>query len=132
MLKKIQDEVININPIPLEVILAFESVILGLWLLLPVETFPTSVTFSTLADWPGEIATGLILLCVGLIRAYALYGHRLRLRRDIAIVGMIMWSYIDLSFWLSNPISTAPITYLVFVILSAWVLSSLTWKITRG
>lgn len=132
MLKKLRTIITNTNPAPLETILSFESVLLGMWLLLPMNTFSTANTFKMLAVWPGELAVGSILVCLGLARAYALVLKKTRLRWNIAVVGMVVWSYIDLSFFISNPASTAVVTYFVFVILSAWILSALTWKIING
>jgi len=116
----------------IEVVLALESILLGVWLLLPFDTFGSSATFNSLRMWPGEVATGLFVLATGLARTFGLATRSIRTRQIAAIYGLFVWSYIDYSFAESNIVATGVVTYFLFVVLSIWILSSLSWKIYSG
>ena len=133
MTNKIVKFVLSVDTSPLEIILALESSAWGLWLILPIDTFGTNPAFAVLKIFPGEAWTGAIVLSIGLLTAISLITRNITFRRNVSILSMLIWSYIDYSFWAAATASTAPITYFVFVVLVAWIMAALTWKLyTRG
>ena len=87
---------------PVELIGGATKVVMGLWLLLPWDTFGASPTFSVLAVLKEQL-WGAVLLAIGLAHLAALYhGHR-AWRGWSATIGWLIWFAFAVVFVFTNP-----------------------------
>ena len=99
----------------------------GTWLFLPWETYSTSSTFKYLSVWGAEWVFGLIVLLIGVIQYGGVILSLLPHNRHwiLRIIGselsMVIWCTLAISFWLSNPLSTAPVIYTVVTLVSTGI-----------
>jgi hypothetical protein len=108
---------------PVELIGGGTKVLMGLWLLLPWQTFAMSDSYDSIRIIP-EWIWGTFLLTVGLLHIAALHsGHR-TWRKWAALVGFLIWSCFGLVLGWANP---AAIGWMLFLSVGA----SLMWASIR-
>jgi len=113
--------ILHTSSFPLEVFTAVPAILWGFWLLLPLDTFSASLTYTVMASVASELAWGLYFLLVGVLQILAIHGIILRWRRAMAVVSLFSWTFMDLGFWLSGSASAAAVVYLSFVLAAIWL-----------
>jgi uncharacterized membrane protein HdeD (DUF308 family) len=104
---------------PVELIGGGTKVAMGVWLLLPLQSFSSSPTFAALAILP-EWVWGLFLLCVGIFHLAALHnGHR-GWRKWAAVVGFLVWFSFGTVFVWTNPPAIGWIMFLAIAAAQMW------------
>ncbi len=104
---------------PVELMGGATKVIMGIWLLLPLESFGSSPSFSTLAVFP-EWAWGAFLLVVGLLHLSALHDGRRPWRSWASGVGFVVWFSFAVVFLTSNPPAIGWIMFLSVAFAQCW------------
>ena len=103
------------------------AITFGGWLLAPWQTYSAAPTFQYLSVWGPEWAFGLIMLLIGVTQyggiLFSLMPNKCHwiLRIIGNNVGVVGWSILAISFWLSNPTSTAAIVYTVVVLICIYI-----------
>lgn len=111
---------------PLEIVVSVQSILWGIWMMLPISTFDSSKVFDVMRFWASENVWGAVICILGLVMLYTTHtGNRIR-RKRIAVLSFFMWLMIDTAIWLSASYSTAAITNLIFVVSAGWSVISLT------
>lgn len=103
----------------LELALACFAIAWGGWVLLPFDAFASSATFALMAKLAPEWAWGITLLALGAAHFAIVLVGAIKARRAAVFVGAFAWTVIALIFILSNPLSTATVTYSLLAILNA-------------
>lgn len=109
----------GLNTLSAELFLSALALSWGMWLLLPFESYTTTPTYRYLSAWGPEWIFGMLTMLVGIIQYVGVllgvtnYFQQWRFRIGGGILGVAIWGSIALSFWLSNPFSTAPIIYTI-------------------
>jgi hypothetical protein len=104
---------------PVELIGGATKVAMGLWLLLPFDTFGSSRTFSALAVFP-ESAWGAFFLVVGLAHLAALYDGRRTWRAWASGIGFVIWFAFALVFVTTNPPAFGWIMFMSVALAQMW------------
>src|SRR5690348_12556002 len=79
---------------PLEVVLSALVLVLGVWLILPFDTFGTMTTYRPLrAAGVPEWAVGWVMTALGSARLYLIATNRYRPRQLLAIAIAGLWGY---------------------------------------
>lgn len=88
------------------------SIAWGLWLLMPMDSFHSSIPgLALMGVFAPEPAWGVIILVIGLWQIAAVYvGNRTR-RRIGMIISAAMWTFIATFVTLANPHSTGTVVY---------------------
>jgi hypothetical protein len=115
-------KIVDVDIMPVEIVLMYVSVAFGLKLLSPETTFDSSNAFIVMSKIAPEWAWGGAMLLTGLTRLIGIYRHSLVIRRAVSFVSLLLWTSISISFFLSNPSGTGPITFSTFAFASAWCL----------
>ena len=98
------------------------AITFGGWLLAPWGTYGTSSTFKYLSVWGPEWMFGLTMLLTGAIQYSGIIFSLIPDKRHWIFrivgseLGVMVWCVLAISFWLSNPFSTAPIIYTIVVL----------------
>jgi hypothetical protein len=93
---------------------------IGIWLLLPLDTFDSSPTFAALAIMP-EWLWGVALVTLGSAHLAALHtGHQDR-RRNAATVGYLVWFSFAVVFVTTNPPAIGWIAFMMAGLAQLWV-----------
>lgn len=71
---------------------AFWALVLGAWLLLPLQTFANVRAFAVLHAISVEWLWGVALVVFGLVRLDALLMNRARQRHGLSLLGVTLWS----------------------------------------
>lgn len=107
---------------PSGVFVAFYSVVLGIWLLLPMQTFQVSSVYGAFKQMGiAEPFLGAALLVVGLVEWWALAIEQVEVRRIVALVLTVAWSFIAGSTWWAEPASLIPWMTTGLAIVSLWM-----------
>lgn len=120
MLKRMFLKIVCAQSDPLEVVTAIQSILWGIWLLLPYDTFGSSRVYSVMATVAPEIWWGTFFLFIGMFQLILVHLRKRNSRRLLALAMLFSWTFADIGFWLSGSSSAAAITYLTFVIAAAW------------
>ena len=93
-----------------EYVLAFMVAFWGLWLLLPFDTYSSSLVFSLMASLVSENLAGILMAIFGGIwLSLALTGNQFRLRRYIVLIVIFLWSTITVVYIMGSYNSTATV-----------------------
>ena len=103
-----------------ETILASSALSWGIWLLLPFNTYGSSVTFSVLADIAPEWVVGSAMFLAGLLLFVGGVRQSYCLRRWSLVAIALMWAILWMAFLLGNWRSTATVTYIWWFVLSVY------------
>src|SRR5688572_6041806 len=87
---------------PVELMGGGAKIVMGVWLLLPFQSFTSSPTFAALSVLP-EWLWGTFLLCVGLFHLAALRDGYRGWRKWAALVGFLIWVSFGTVFVWTNP-----------------------------
>lgn len=109
MLKRHLRELVCANSRPLEFILAIQAILYGGWLLLPIDTFNVSPTFSIMKGIAPEYVWGVVIFGVGVIQFFGLFTENILARRVLGFMDLFLWLMVDLALWLASTSSLAPI-----------------------
>lgn len=128
MLKRMLYKISCVDPKPLETITAVQSISWGMWLLLPMNTFSASGTYSVMGLLASEEFWGILFVVLGVSQIVSMRVFSVRLRGMIATAMMFSWIFVDLGFWLSGSTSAAAITYSTFALASIWSVVALSGR----
>ena len=101
----------------IEIILAFHSTTLGLYLLLPFDTFGSSPSFAIMAAIAPEWAWGSVILACGLGLLAAMWIGSVHWRLRILILLAHLWLIIAVAVAVANYRSSGVISYVFFCII---------------
>lgn len=87
---------------PVELMGGGTKVMMGVWLLLPFQSFTSSPTFAALAVLP-EWVWGTFLLCVGVFHLAVLRNGDRDWRKWAALIGFLIWVSFGTVFVWTNP-----------------------------
>jgi len=132
MLKRMMWKIALTDTIPVESITAVQSMLFGLWLILPFDTFSSGSVFDIMNQIAPESIWGVLMMVLGITQLYTVHTKRVFYRIWATRIMLPVWVIIDLSFLLSRTASSASITYFVFVMCSIWSLISLALRQNRG
>jgi len=132
MLKRMMWKIAYADTTAVETITAVQSLLLGLWLALPLDTFGSGQAFKIMSVLAPEWAWSILMVGIGVVQLYLVHAKRVGPRLIVARVMLPIWIVIDLSFLLSLPASTASSTYFVFVLCCIWSVISLVLRKNRG
>lgn len=118
-------KIVRANTRPLEIAIAVQSMLWGILLLFPANTFDTSKIYSVMAQVASEEVWGVLTLFSGVFQLISAHIHQCELRRYSTILSLLIWGFIDAAFWLSGSPSTGATTYLVTVLVLIWSLVNL-------
>lgn len=104
---------------PVELIGGATKVAMGIWLLLPFETFLSSPTFVTIGAFP-EWAWGGFLLVVGTFHLAALHDGRRGWRKWASLIGFLVWFSFAVVFVVTNPPAIGWIMFLSVAFAQMW------------
>lgn len=104
----------------LELFAAVEAVVLGCFLLTPLPTFRSSVTFSFVGRIAPEETWGMVLLAIGMIQITALNSNNHPLRQTMSLVTAMLYGIWGAGLIISNISSTGTITYPLLAIAMIW------------
>lgn len=105
----------------LEVYLAVQAVVFGLWLLMPWSTFSTvSHAYRVLDAMLPEWVWGSLFAVQGFTHLWALDRGRFRWRRGMVLVMLFLWLTVAMAFLMTVPLSTATPMYLLPILGSLW------------
>lgn len=104
---------------PVELIGGATKVIMGIWLLLPFDTFEASPTFSELRVFP-EWAWGTFFLVVGLLHLTALHDGNRVWRSWASGIGFVIWFAFAVVFVTTNPPAFGWIMFLSVALAQMW------------
>lgn len=107
------------------------KVVIGAWLLLPMQTFSSAPAFGTISVIP-ENLWGLFLVVIGIGHLAALRNGHPAWRRYAAFVGCFIWSAIGLTFLAANPVGIGSLLFLGAGIAQGWCYSRLGGLVARG
>lgn len=120
----------ELRPRPLELLGALWAITWGVWVGNPIwDVFPSSPTFRVLGLVAPESVWGIIVAGVGSAALLAVYVDNLLWRYRVSAAAFLLWSFITLLFIISNPSSTATITYGMMAIMSGLVMGKLKERI---
>lgn len=104
-----------------ELYLALQSVMLGVWLIAPWSAFRSIPrVYDTLGALMPEIGWGVLFLFHGASYMLALDRNSMAWRQRLAIVHVFLWSVVCMAFLTTAPLSTAVPMYLVPVLGGLW------------
>lgn len=84
----------------------------GLWILMPHDTFPTSISYNVMASLAPEWVWGLVVMVVGAAQiATTLSTRGWKLRASANFATFVTWVFIATMFIVSNWLSTATVIY---------------------
>lgn len=132
MLKRMMWKIALADTTPVETITAVQSMLFGLWLVLPFNTFNSGNVFDIMNQIAPESVWGILMMVLGIAQLYTVHTKRVVYRIWATRIMLPVWVIIDLSFLLSLTASSASITYFVFVMCSVWSLISLALRQNRG
>ena len=95
------------------------KVLLGCWLLLPLDSFGSSPTFAALDVIP-EAALGFLLLGVGIGHLLALRDGYVPWRRMASLIGFLVWFTFAATFVWSNPPAMGWLPFLLSAAGQGW------------
>jgi hypothetical protein len=105
---------------PIELIGGGTKVLMGVWLLIPWQSFTSSPTFAVLGVLP-EWAWGTFLLVVGLAHLAALRSGHHSWRGMAALIGFLVWFSFAFVFVVTNPPAFGWIMFLSVALAQMWV-----------
>lgn len=132
MLKRMMWKIALTDTTPVESITAVQSMLFGLWLILPFDTFDSGSVFDIMSQIAPEVFWGILMTILGVSQLYVVHLKRVIYRIWVTRIMLPVWLIIDLSFLLSRTASSASVTYFVFVVCSVWSLISLALRQNRG
>ena len=95
------------------------KILIGLWLLLPFETFESSPTFAVFSILP-EWLWGGALIAIGAGHVSALRSGDLDQRRHAATIGYLVWFSFSVVFVWTNPPAIGWIAFLIAGLAQLW------------
>lgn len=107
---------------PTELRGGFLKVLVGLWLILPFQTFSGSPSFGVISVIP-ENLWAIFLVVIGIGHLMALANGEPNWRRWSALVGCFVWSAMGITFLWANPAGIGSMLFLVAGIEQGWVYS---------
>ena len=105
---------------PAELLGVILTTLWGLWLLLPMQTFHSSVAYNALAVVP-EWLLGSVLLVIGMHAGAALRDGRVSRRREAALSMFGGWFAIAAAFAWGDITNTGVVVYGVVAVAAGWV-----------
>lgn len=132
MLKRMMWKIALADTTPVESITAVQSMLFGLWLVLPFDTFGSGSVFDVMHQIAPEDWWGILMMALGIAQLLSVHMKHIEYRIWVTRVMLPVWLIIDASFLLSRTASSASITYFVFVLCSIWSLISLALRQNRG
>ncbi len=114
-------KIVCIDPRLLEIILALQALLFGIFLLLPGNAFESAQVYRILSTIMPEGLWGLIFVGSAILEIIVVSNIAGKLRRVSATLALFLWLIVDLSSWFSNANSAATVTYLTFVLMAMWV-----------
>lgn len=111
----------------LEYFLAYQSLVWGLWLLLPFSSFGVVPNAFTVLGLIPEPAWGLIFAGHGCAYLAALWRGRIDLCQRGALVTVWLWSTVLVSLLLTIPLATSTPVYGSYMLAGAFVYLRLDW-----
>lgn len=115
---KLFKKIACIDPRPLEVTLAIQALLIGLFFLSPGDAFGTTQVYHVLSLIMPEGLWGLLFIATGILGIMAITTGKLR--GSAITLALFLWLIVDLSSWISNVNSGATVSYLTFVIMAMW------------
>jgi hypothetical protein len=100
----------------LEFISALQIFLWGLWLLLPFDSFASSKIFMNLEKIAPEWAWGFAAVVIG---ASWVFCRNLKIRSLFALLTIMFWSVITLTYMQSNFMSTATVVYPTLILIAS-------------
>lgn len=104
---------------PIELLGGATKAMMGVWLLLPMESFASSRSFSALVVLP-EWAWGSFLLLVGVCHLVALHDGNRAWRRRAAFVGFLVWCSFGIVFVWNNPPAIGWVMFMAAGLAQLW------------
>jgi hypothetical protein len=115
---------LTIETAALELWAAVDSLLLGLFLMLPVRTFESSPTFTFMGEVAPEETWGVVMVAAGCLQIAGLNGVNHRLREIMALALAIIWAIWAIGLISSNAASTGTITYPMLTLAMMWSYTS--------
>lgn len=119
ILSRLFRKIACIDPRPLEIVLAIQALLFGIFFLLPGSAFSTQV-YHVLSLIMPEETWGIIFIVSGILEIIVISGRMNRLRIPTATLALFLWLIVDLSSWMSNVNSAAVVSYFTFAIIAMW------------
>jgi hypothetical protein len=104
---------------PVELIGGGTKVLMGLWLLLPLESFTSSPSFVAISIF-SEWLWGLVLLVVGIAHLAALHNGNREWRQWASLIGFLIWFSFAVVFVVANPPAIGWIMFLSVAFAQMW------------
>jgi hypothetical protein len=95
----------------------------GVLLLLPFDTFSTSIGYHILGSIMPENCWGYLTILSGLALLLGNLIHNYTLRKYSLLLSCLVWSVVFTSLFIANKASTGTIAYLGYALLSEWLFS---------
>lgn len=93
---------------------------MGMWLILPMETFAVSPNWKFAAGIAPDWAWGLIISVPGAIKAYGILRADYKIAKLGCAIAFNVWLFLSLEFFLSNPRSSMVPILLWIATINAW------------
>ena len=116
---------------PTELAGGLMKVVLGAWLLVPLETFGSSESWAVIQLIP-ETALGAALLAVGAGHLAALRDGRYRWRYAASLLGFVVWFTFGASFWVANAATVGVPIFMLAAFGQGWTAIRLWEHSVRG
>lgn len=91
----------------------------GLWLLLPGNTFAAGAAYELLERLVHEELLGAVLFVIGILQFAGVTKPWKQVARWSSLAAVFIWSLITYSFWVSNLMSLGSVIYPHIVVLNA-------------
>lgn len=115
-----------------EYLMGFTTLMWGLWLLFPMQTFASSTVFDLMGSIADENMVGSVMAILGGVWMILIHtGNHFHLRKYIVLIALFLWTVIDFIFILGNFASTATVVYTVIVIQIAEIYSEIVEELIR-
>lgn len=119
------NRIVCANSSPLETAVAIQSILWGIVLLMPQQTYTSSTVYVILSKVASENVLGIVMLAIGILQLIIVHISKQDQRRTIVVVSLLVWSFVDATFWLSGSSSTGAAAHLVTVLMLVWSLITL-------
>lgn len=98
---------------------ALLKLLMGFWLVLPLDSFQSSRTFATLSFMP-EFVWGWLFLILGALKLYYLRQGSWKSRGTMAFIGFLVWFSLGLVFVSTNPPALGWIMFMLAAAEQGW------------
>lgn len=110
----------EVDTTSMELFSAVELMVLGMFLLLPINTFGTSSVYDFIFRIAPEETWGIVMLAVGFMQIYGLNTPPKGIRRTTSIIAACIYGLWAGGLIISNWASTATVTYSLLTLSMIW------------